>query len=82
MKGMLDAWVPRLWLFIIRLYKDIECSWTYDAAGCSGEFTGHEVILCVYEIERGTERAGLRLLFEGNISTKMCKFKTFPADSV
>lgn len=51
----------------------------HDAGGRSGEFTGHTMILCVCEIERERDRArerdGLRLLFEGNISTEMCEFK-------
>lgn len=50
----------------------------HDAAERSSEFTGHAVILGLCEIERGRERAGLRLLFEGNISAKMCEFKHYP----
>lgn len=50
----------------------------YDVAGRSGEFTGHAVILCVCEIEKGSDRAGLRLLFEGNISADMWELKPSP----
>lgn len=28
MEGWLDERVPHLWWFIIRLYRDEECSWT------------------------------------------------------